>query len=231
MICTHDKWNGIGGALFQAVAQRLVIVLVLLFFATVTPGAFAQQVPAAKPLAPPDRSSPRATLQSFLDNASLSWRLTLAGDGAAEIPRNAAERCIDFNNVPVASRSDVALETSIKLFDVFNRIPLPPPEAIPDAGEVAASGITFWRIPDTGIFIKRVAEGPRAGEWLFSAEIITQVDEAYALTRSLPVKPNAVIDDGYWYYTTKGGSLLDDDWILALPNWLLQVYFDQALWQ
>ena len=90
-------------------------------------------------LEPPDTSSPRATLKSFLDDAREAWTIFLTTDEPQrERYRRAgrrlsrAARCLDLSQLPPAGRREVAESTAIQLLDVLERIPLPPWREVPD---------------------------------------------------------------------------------------------------
>ena len=117
-----------------------------------------------RPLEPPDTSSPRATLRTFLNYASKGWRFYLEhGEGHPDAEKR-QRCCLDLSKIPENRRQDVVTETNIMLFDVFNRIPLPALEDVPDKDEMESSEETSWVLPHTPITIAQVAAGPRAGE-------------------------------------------------------------------
>jgi MscS family membrane protein len=117
------------------------------------------------------------------------------------------------------------------LFDVFNRIPLPAPKDIPDEDEMDSKEEMSWTISHTPITIARIADGPRAGEWLFTPGTVDRAAEFYRKTRNLPLKPDAVIDDGYSFYRGQTGWLIPSVLHTVLPDGAHQVYYDQTLWQ
>jgi len=121
-------------------------MLVLSVFA----GPVAAEEYFESPLQPPDTSSPRATLQSFLDNVREAYDILMPAYAAylaepslfpPESAREAealaqellerAVRTLDLSGVPPALRRKVGLERALLLKEVLDRIPLPPFEAIP----------------------------------------------------------------------------------------------------
>ncbi|MDB4542809.1 hypothetical protein N9241_01055, partial [bacterium] len=191
----------------------------------------------ANPLEPIDRSSPRATLNSFLINANRSWQASISSAGKAQsslLQDLAAERarsCFDLTLVPPSEREDTAQESAIMLLDIFNRIPMPNLDAVPDLTQLEETGMEAWKIPGTPIVIAKVNEGELTGQWLFAPQVVNRIPSFYELTRGLPVNPGAVIEDGYQLYSSLGGSLIPNEWVLALPAWAQQTYFKQAGWQ
>jgi MscS family membrane protein len=139
--------------------------------------------------------------------------------------------CLNVSQVPPAQRDDAAREAAILLFDVFNRIPIPPLEEVPDEPEMERRDGTRWRVPHTPITIARVEEGARAGEWLFTPETVDDARSYYRRTRHLPLKPDAVVRDGYRIYLGVSGWLIPASWLAALPDWAHEVYLEQTVWQ
>jgi MscS family membrane protein len=189
-------------------------------------------------LEPPDTSSPRATLRSFLDDSREAWTIFLTSDEPRHERFQQAGRrirraalCLDLSEVPPASLTDTASETAILLLDVLERLPLPPWAQIPDAQAVEREGLTQWRIPHTSIVLQRVEEGPRAGEFLFTPKTVQRALEFYERTRHLEPRSKAVVDDGYALFRTHPGWMIPMAWVRALPDWAREVYLGQALWQ
>jgi MscS family membrane protein len=108
-------------------------------------------------LKPVDTSSPRSTLDGFLDSVNRAFTLvmdanaelkasppTLTGDEAREIEimaRNLMLRAVaalDLSQVPNAIRYDVGIESALQLKEIFDRMLLPPIESVPDADMVNA---------------------------------------------------------------------------------------------
>ena len=153
-----------------------------------TPAA-ADEPPAEHPLEPPDRSSPRATLDTFLGSIDRAWELYQNRDPAVQDVFARARGCLDLSGTPPLVVSEVSAESALVLKDVLDRIELPPPAAIPDAADVALTGITRWTVPHTEITLHRVADGPRAGEWLFSPETVDRAGEFLEQVNHLPYRP------------------------------------------
>ena len=130
------------------------------------------------PLAPPDTSSPRATLKSYLEIMGEYGRLMQTdlhtNDRASEIRdqrlEDKAELCFDLSKVSTERVDDVANDALNILIEILDRIEIPPYEDIPDAAAMQSEELTRWRIPNTEITIAKVKEGPREGQWLFSPQ-------------------------------------------------------------
>jgi len=141
------------------------------------------------PLAPPDTSSPRGTLQSFIENVRDAYDVLmpayasyLAEPGlfpqerarkeaaVAEESLDRAVRTLDLSEVPPAFRKEVGLERALLLKEVLDRIPMPPLETIPGAsawGKGEAAKIDA--APDSGDADQDAGQGE--GE----VEVLTEV--------------------------------------------------------
>ncbi len=141
------------------------------------------------PLEPPDRSSPRATLTTFLSSADRAWELYSAGDpGSRRVFRDARD-CLDLSEVPPLVFREVSTETALVLKEILDRIELPPPDQIPDRSAVSDLELTRWTLPHTEILLVRMAEGDRQGQWLFSTGTVARAEEFYERVRHLPLRP------------------------------------------
>jgi len=120
-------------------------------------GTAAAQEYFENPLAPPDTSSPRATLQSFLDDTREAYDELMPAyasylakpslfppDSAREVEERTREllehaaRTLDLGKIAPALRAKVGLEKALLLREVLDRIPLPPVDAIPGASATKA---------------------------------------------------------------------------------------------
>ena len=85
------------------------------------------------PLEPVDRSSPRATLTSFLESIDRAWDLFSAGDpGFREVFLD-AKNCLDLSNVPPLVFDEFSARRALVLKEVLDRIEMPKMNAVPDA--------------------------------------------------------------------------------------------------
>lgn len=209
-------------------------------------------------LKPPNTASPRATLQSFIENMNLAYgmlmkahrtNLKTPGYFPSESVRQMATQaeeffesgveCLNLSQVPKNLKKNTGYEGAIMLKEVFDRIDLPPFEEIPDAEAIEAeeekektAELSRWRIPNTDIIIDRVEEGPREGEFLFTPETVARIEEFYGKVKDYSYKPNALISHGFFdFYVTNPGRLLPPKWSQWLPGWSDATYLDQTLWQ
>jgi MscS family membrane protein len=230
-------------------------------------------------LKPVDTSSPRATLQGFLDRVNRAHALVIQANAAlsAEPPTMSkaearaiedraarllerAAATLDLSRVPKALRVEAGEEAALMLKEVFDRLLLPPLDAVPDERMVAAAregalgpfvqatGPLRWRIPNTEIEIVEITEGDRQGEFLFSAVTVADIGEAYQSVRDLPYRKDAFggteldyrspgVSAGFYdYFVSTPGHLvprtrLSGELIDRLPEWLKALYGGQTVWQ
>jgi len=209
------------------------------------------------PLSPADTSSPRATFESFQENARLAWEYfsrasELMDQGskwdyspeAKDLWKRGsfyfyrATQCIDNSEIPQAYRHDATVEAVIFLKGILDRLSLPEPEEIPGSEEMASSqeSLKRWSVPGTEITLKRVLTGEREGHYLFSPKTVEELEENYRRVSHLPHKKG--IKPGFynWYILTPG-HLVPPRWLLTvipvarMPQWLLAEYEGQAVWQ
>ena len=234
--------------------KRRLLQIVLLGLALLLLQTSLTASPSVKrPLAPPDTSSPQATMSGFVENVNIAHQLLMDAydqfqqEGGlfpstsvrqqfkqAENLIQQAERTLNLSEVASRLKKDVAIEQTLLLKEVLDRIEVPPYAEIPDAEAVAADKeLSRWTIPDTEIDIVRVEEGVRAGEFLFSPETVTRLQKFYQKVKDLPYKPGAK-EGFYQFYISTPGSLIPSKiniWFRNLPSWLNAIYWGQTLWQ
>jgi MscS family membrane protein len=221
--------------------RSLRSALLLAALALAAAGALGQA--PAHPLKPPDRSSPRATLKTFLDSADALVAF-MAGEYVhaptrANFARMVAMGAIpiqslDLSEVPPAARQKTARAAAVALYEVLSRIPLPPLEEIPDAGHVKTTeskAPARWVIPDTEIALVRVHEGPRTGEFLFSPDTVARAGEFYERVRAAPYRRPVPLANVHDIVVTGGGWMVPFAWIESLPAALRVPIAEQSAWK
>ncbi len=210
--------------------------LLFLFAAGVAePGLAAE--PVVSPLAPPDTSSPRATLKSFRQSMDTTFR-PFYDSNKVPIPKGTpafdrAVRSLDTSHLPPATARRLGAEAAILLNEVLDHVALPPYDEIPDAGAIraaAAGGPVVYRIPNTDIAIVEIEEGRRKGEFLFSAETVDRAREFHERTLSMAPRPGAM-KGLYKRVSIAPGENLPRAWIEQLPDWAKQIVLDLAVWK
>ena len=131
----------------------LLGVSILALVVVAVPRAYAQEI-GVSPLAPPDTSSPRATLKSFRENTEIAFRGLYDGrDKMQPFEWQALARaiaCLDTSQLPPVRARRLAAVAVLILNDLFGRVPIPPYAEIPDAltmAELPPDEPRDWRIP------------------------------------------------------------------------------------
>lgn len=206
-----------------------------------------------QPLKPPDTSSPRATLTSFMGNMNRSYHLLMqaheenvAAPGwateefarettlHAQVKLERAVACLNLSKIPITLRRKASYENALRLKEILDRIELPPASDVPDAAAIEPEQApTYrWRLPNTTIVIARVEEGPRQGEYLFTPETIDNLKRFYKLTKHLPYAEEETASVGFYeFYIGTPGKLLPPKWADWLPNWSRQRFLSMTIWQ
>ncbi len=208
------------------------------------------------PLKPPNTSSPRETLQSFLVNINIAiqrynkrddYPTRDAWQSAIGKPFRKAIRCLDLSDIGDTFREVTGVETALFLKEVFDRIQIPPYAEIPGGKAKANSeipngaakegttpdhseSVLSWRVPNTEITIARIENGERKGEYLFTKDTVARSKTFYQAAKDLSYKPDAAFGI-YDRYIRAPGYWLDPDWIEALPYWAGAVYQDVPVWK
>ncbi|MGO9567331.1 MAG: hypothetical protein ACLP5H_07315 [Desulfomonilaceae bacterium] len=204
----------------------MLCLLLLFVFANIAGAA-----QAVHPLAPPDTSSPRATLNTFLNEmnkAVEAYRTGHRDQAFGFLDR--AVRCLNLDAEPPAIRPVLGLYTALYLKETLDRIDIPPVEEIPDAKTVATEKLTSWTLPYTEITIAAVKDAPAGGQFLFSPETVKRSEQFYNKVRNLPYKPGA---EGALYeqLTASAGPIVPKELMDQLPPWSRTVIFGQTVWQ
>jgi MscS family membrane protein len=228
-------------------------ILVLWACQLMAGSAFASE---ANPLQPIDTSSPRATLQGFLETTNKSYaiktgllqsyfasqRLYLSPEEIAAmqdslIHLEAAERTLDLSELPPATVRESSRRLVLQLKEILDRVQLPPLESVPDAEAMSKAELKRWTLPGTEIRIGRIEKGPRTGEYLFTAETMERIPEFYLKVKNLPYKPGASVG---WYDTASNSptgvaialhTIVPPRWVLAAGEAFHAVLLGQPLWR
>ena len=196
-------------------------------------GQTAHSTSDSYPLKPPDTSSPRATMEVFMDYMSKAYQTGLvksSKDEAVIVLLNRAAECLDLSEIAPNVVKDVGVETALLLKEIFDRIELPPYKEIPNKKTTELDGSTSWTVPNTAIRIVRVEKGPRKGEFLFSTGTVARTRDFYDRIVHLPYKPGASVG-AYEDYIFGPGPMIPQRLIRILPSWTFTGIYDQAIWQ
>jgi len=197
----------------------------------------------SQPLKPADRSSPRAALQTFLDSGDafgeFATRDYLPSPSRSKFDQlillgDKRNQGLDLGEVRPAARTKTGYAAANALYEILNRIPLPPPEQIPDADQIKAAGsgdAQRWVIPNTEIALVRAKTGPHSGEFLFSADTVARAGEFYERVRGLPYIRPVPLRDIHDIISTSGGWLIPYSFIRTLPASLRVPIAGQSGWK
>ncbi|WP_290924843.1 mechanosensitive ion channel family protein [Halodesulfovibrio sp.] len=212
----------------------------------------AKQTVAAKtagPLAPPDTTSPQATLRSFMINTTRAYQLmkqahaldmesdnifthtpqVQALSDKAMLYFEKAIRCVDFSAIPASYRVEFSYEAVIQLKEVIDRIKLPRMGAVPDSDDMME--LDYWRVPGTSFEIQYVKDGERSGEYLFNTESVNNIKTIYNRARYLPYRIKTT-EGFYRFYSSTPGRLVPPKWFSYIPKSLSStLYFEQTVFQ
>ncbi len=193
------------------------------------------------PLEPVDTSSPRATLTSLLSDVDRVWQVyrdqywhdpSKELDDQIRVIAARALRTMDLSKVAPSARTETGYDAGTFLYETLSRIELPPAEEIPDADYYQETeGPAEWTIPHTGITIARITEGPRKGEFLFSAATVDRAEEFYLKTRAMPYQRDVPIKYSDQLRQVGPGWWIPMSAIDRLPVWLKKVVLEHALWK
>lgn len=199
---------------------------------------------AKNPLEPPDTSSPRATLKSFLKLTDDAGRLY---NDYRESPGPATQKAFspalekmqilfDLSELPPATQDEAGEAAVIHLWEVIARLELPPMDEIPgkptDTTEDTKDALPVqWRIPQTSITIARVKEGPDAGEYKFSPDTVKHAHSYYELAKDLPYQRQMPTRNLLLSVQQITGWMIPVKWIEALPEWTEMLVLGQVLWK
>ena len=221
----------------------------------------------SRPLRPADMASPRATLEGFVASMDEAYRVSnelISGYAASDrLYLSAEERqrlfavrsgalkavhALDTSKISRVVRDVFGAERAIQLKEILDRIGLPPVDAIPDRDAMARSTAKRWRMPDTEIDFVLVETGPRAGDYLVSAETIDRLPEFYGRVKDLPYRPGpaeqlsdtyralsgnqtATIFDIVWNSPIGLDRIIPTRWMVRLPDWAKARVAGVAMWQ
>ncbi|MFH0959581.1 MAG: mechanosensitive ion channel family protein [Pseudomonadota bacterium] len=184
------------------------------------------------PLEPADRSSPRASLQTFLDdmNKALEAYKANHNQDAVNLAHRAAQ-CLDLESKPPAIRDTLAFESVIYLKEILDRIDIPPVDEIPDKKDVKTDKLDSWSIPHTEITIAVVNKGPAEGQFLFTSNTVANLEKFYSKIEGLPYKTGSGGGAVRSELISSSGLVIIRRMISYLPPWTMTFFFGQMVWQ
>ena len=201
----------------------------------------AEAQTAEHPLEPPITSSPRETLRTFLTSSEEMWALVRdegvgrrSQEGLQKVMEldKRIEGTLDLSEVAPEARNETAADATLYLYEVLTRIELPALEEIPGDDEIESNPeLDFWTLPHTEIKFYRVAEGPHKGAFLFAPETVERSREFYERTKDLPYRREPPMKNVSSFLEVYGGWNIPILWVDALPSWMRNVAWGQAVWK
>jgi MscS family membrane protein len=192
--------------------------------------SLATETPLEHPLEPPDRTSPRATISTFLDSIDTAWSLFSSGDPAYQEPFLKARNCLDLSEIPPLVFREASGKAALVLKEVLDRLDPQSFEDIPDAEMVEELGLTRWTIPHTEITLLRTTDGERQGDWLFSKQTVARTDDFYQKVQHLPLRPGRL---GGHVEELRAGTraVLLLKMVEVMPSWFKSEVGGMFVWQ
>jgi len=185
-------------------------------------------------------NSPRNTLKSFLrlrDELEQSLQ-SYWSDKSPElferlgmIKSNFIE-LLDLSSVPQNSRSEIGVDTTGYLLDIFGRVELPDLESVPHEKSLGGDEVPAkWRIPGTPIQIYRIDEGPREGEYLFNERTVIVAPHFFRRIAHLPLRTSLPITSWHLTIPQLTGPMIPAAVLRMVPQSLRDFWFGTPKWK
>jgi len=218
--------------------RRLLVLLALWLGASC---AAAQDAGPPRPAAPePTRTeSPQATLESFLRlqdamEAGIAAYLaapSFAGAAALALLSDRMLSLIDLQAEPPATRRETGVATVTYLMDIFGRIDPVDPAAAPGIDAVGDAEMTNHRLPDTPLYLVRMEDGPRRGEFLFSGDTVQVAPRFFRAVRALPLRSRLDIESFTALGPQMTGPAVPPALVRAIPAPMKRLWLDTPAWK
>lgn len=191
-------------------------------------------------LKPIDTSSPSATYQSFVNGARdmgdayesyLSHKTIDKVEGLIQA-MDRLRRLLDLDPLPPAIRFKAGGAAFGYLKDILDRLPAVPPADIPGApGRDWGKLPDKWRLPGTNIVIAKVESGPRAGEYLFTADTVERLPSFHKLIINEPPLQPTRFENWHREQVNFTGPLLPEALLHVVPASLKRTVLDTPIWK
>ncbi len=212
------------------------------------------------PLEPADTTSPRSTLQGFLEIMNKRFEDTLGPNGLVtqymasdrlfpteseyeqaitmmNRQRGITAKFMDLSALPQASIDQTAWRLTIQLKEILDRIELPPMESVPDAAMMIALNRKKWTVPDSELRIALVESGPHEGEYLFTQDTVRQIPDFYSRIKRQPYRPGGSPGMYDFVFHAPSGvamalnAIIPPRWLFDIPDVAKVLILDQPLWR
>jgi len=183
--------------------------------------------------------SPRETLASFirlrdaLERGLAAYREDRSSENAKLLALifYQMKTLFDFSHIPIASRQDLGSETAAYVLDILGRIALPDLYEVPDLATVEVKGLDYYAIPGTPLRLVRMGEGPRIGEFLFSAQTVQTAPWFYRGVERLPLRSSLPIESWVEGNRQLTGPMIPAAFVAAVPAGLKHPLFGTPVWK
>lgn len=183
--------------------------------------------------------SPRETFVSFLrlgermEDAVLAYMAAPSFAGASRLGllSDQMNALLDLEQTADVSRREVGIRTWSYLLDIFWRLDPVDISGLPDLDGVEATATARFRILGTPIYIARVDDGERKGEYLFSASTVDVAQRFFRSVRSTPLRSRLNVES----FTAIGPQItgpLAPPWLMrSIPEPLKRLWLDTPIWK
>ena len=183
--------------------------------------------------------SPRDTLESFLRLQGEMEAGVAAYVAAPSFARGAAlallsDRMlslIDLDAEPPATRRETGIATFTYLMDILGRIDPVDPALAPDVDVVNDAETTTYRLPDTPLYIVRMEDGPRQGEFLFAADTVQVAPRFFRAVRALPLRSSLDAESFTAFFPQLTGPAVPPSLVRAIPAPMKRLWLDTPAWK
>lgn len=192
----------------------------------------AEKVGGVNPLKPPDRSTPRAAIKTFLDSTDAVGTL-VAGKYLSKPTRADFEELrlllevpqgsLDMSHVAPVARQKMGVASVLHLYEVLRRLDPKTFEAEGSGKEAAA----VWTVPDTEIRLVR----NDSGDYLFSPDTVKRAAEFYQRVKQMPLTAPMPLEGISRIPVEIGGWMVPYGWVRSMPAWLRAPVVGQAVWK
>ncbi|MFA6221712.1 MAG: mechanosensitive ion channel family protein [Desulfomonilaceae bacterium] len=212
--------------------RKPLIALALWALISLLLGGTALADSAIHPLDPVDISSPRATLESFIQNSHKAASAYMAGDfQETKVYVKRLLQCLNLDEELPDLREAIGFESMLYLAEILHRIEIPPYDDIPDQKAVQDQKITSWTIPYTPITIGLVKDQSPVKRFRFTPDTLKTAPELYRKVEGLPYLWGTEGMGAYKELTSHGGLFITRKFINYLPGWAMTHFFGLRFWQ
>jgi MscS family membrane protein len=201
-------------------------------------GQILEQIEFAD-IAPIQTESPRSTLQTLyrlrddleVALSTYSQQRNSTNLGRIVLIMEQLSALIDLSQVPLASQRETGSDTVLYLLDILGRIEPVEATALPGTDDLDDQTVTGHRVPGTPLRIVEMAEGARAGEYLFSADTVRSAPRFFAGVKPLPLRTSLPLRSWHEMGNQLAGPWIPVTLVSALPGILTRSLLDTPIWK